>query len=224
MYTSTLAVFGDTHGSMPDEQYFFPGPHLTVYDHTKWTAHYQVAVPMMKAGLPLVIVQPGLIYGPGDTSSVRRTLVQYLERKLPLLPRDTAYCWAHVEDIAEAHVLAMEKGRAGEAYIVAGPRHSLIDALALAERITGVPGPRLRAAPGVLRAIAAVASVIEKIAPLPEGYTAEELRVVAGVTYLGTNEKARRELGYAPRSLEVGLRETLAHEMRLLGMTPPSVS
>ena len=224
VYTSTLAVFGDTHGSMPDEQYFFPGPHLTVYDHTKWAAHYDVAVPMMRAGLPLVIVQPGLIYGPGDTSSVRRTLVQYLEQSLPLVPRDTAYCWAHVEDIAHAHLLAMERGRAGEAYIIAGPRHSLIEALALAERITGVPGPRLHAPPALLRTLAAVASVIEKLAPLPAGYTAEDLRVVAGVTYLGTNEKARRELDYAPRPLEVGLGETLAHEMRLLGMTPPAVS
>ena len=47
---------------------------------------------------------------------------------------------------------------------------------------------------------------------------AESLRVLAGVTYLGSNAKARRELGYAPRPLKEGLRETLAHEMSLLGM------
>jgi len=47
------------------------------------------------------------------------------------------------------------------------------------------------------------------------------LRVGAGVTYLGSNAKARRVLGYEPRPLEAGLRETLAYEMRLLGMAAP---
>jgi hypothetical protein len=56
------------------------------------------------------------------------------------------------------------------------------------------------------------------VIPLPQSLTAESLRVVAGVTYLGTNEKARKELGFQVRPLEVGLRETLEYEMRRLGM------
>jgi dihydroflavonol-4-reductase len=72
-----------------------------------------------------------------------------------------------------------------------------------------------------MRALAAMAGAIGAIVPLPDAYTAEGLRVVAGVTYLGDNAKARRELGYAPRPLEAGLRETLAHEMKALGMAPP---
>ena len=66
--------------------------------------------------------------------------------------------------------------------------------------------------------MAALMGVIEKVVPLPESYTAEGLRVTAGVTYLGDNAKARRELGYAPRPLADGLAETLRHEMKLLGM------
>ena len=61
-------------------------------------------------------------------------------------------------------------------------------------------------------------SVLEAIVPIPENYTAEGLRTIAGVTYLGDNAKARRELGYAPRPLREGLTETLQHEMRLLGI------
>ena len=224
VYTSTLAVFGDTHGRLPDESHFHPGPHLTVYDHTKWAAHYEVALPMMKAGLPLVIVQPGLVYGPGDTSAVRDTWVRYLERRLPLVPRETAYCWAHVEDAARAHVLAMERGRPGESYIVAGPRHTLIEALAMAERITGVPAPRLRAPPALLRAMARLAGALGRLVRMPAGYTAEDLAVVAGVTYLGANAKAVRELGYSPRPLEAGLRETLLDEMKRLGLAPAAPS
>src|SRR4029453_9211097 len=153
---------------------------------------------------------------------------------------------------AHAHALCMEKGRPGETYIVAGPVHTLIDALETAERLTGIPAPPPRPPAGVVRALAAVMSLVEKVVPLPETMTGEGLRSIAGVTYTGSHEKASRELGYEPRPLEgglrlgrtpgvphggtteratrelgyeprpleVGLRETLDHEMRLLGIAP----
>jgi nucleoside-diphosphate-sugar epimerase len=217
VYTSTLAVNSDTHGKLVDESYRFTGEHLTVYDRTKADAH-KIAEEFIGRGLPLVIVQPGLIYGPGDTSSVRTTLIQYLKRQLPLLPKVTAYSWAHVDDIAAGHILAMEKGQAGRNYFVCGPTHTLIEAVEMAQAITGIPAPRLRVAPSVLKAMAACMGVVERGVPLPETYTNEGLRVVAGVTYLGDNAKAQRELGWHPRPLEAGLAETLEHEMKLLGM------
>ena len=136
VYTSTLAVYSDTHGPEVDESYRFAGTHLSLYDRTKAEAH-QLAEQLIAAGLPLVIVQPGLIYGPGDTSSVRTTLLQYLQRKLPVVPKRTAYSWAHVDDIARAHLLAMQLGRPGQSYHICGSSHTLVEALALAERITG---------------------------------------------------------------------------------------
>jgi nucleoside-diphosphate-sugar epimerase len=164
---------------------------------------------------------PGLVYGPGDTSSVRTTLIQYLQRKLPLIPRRTAFAWAHVDDIARGHILAMEQGAPGESYIIAGPASTLEDALKLAEQITGVPAPRLRVPPGLLKAMSRLMSVVERVVPVPDDFSAEYLRINAGVTYIGDNAKARRDLGYNPRSLETGLAETLNHEMRLLGMPAP---
>jgi len=56
VYTSTLAVYSDTHGKLVDEQYRYNGPHLTEYDRTKWVAHYEIAEPMQKQGLPLIIL------------------------------------------------------------------------------------------------------------------------------------------------------------------------
>jgi len=218
VYTSTLAVNSDTHGVLVDESYHYHGKHLSEYDRTKWVAHYEVAEPMIVDGLPLVIVMPGLIYGPGDTSSVRTTFIQYLQRKLPVLPAKTAFSWAHVEDIARGHILAMELGKVGESYIIAGPTHTLVEGIQIAQKITGVPAPRIKVAPGVMKAMSATMGVVEKVVPVPVGYSAEYLRVSAGVTYIGTNAKALRELDYSPRPLEVGLTETLQHEMKLLGM------
>jgi nucleoside-diphosphate-sugar epimerase len=218
VYTSTLAVFSDTGDRLVDETYHYNGPHLSEYDRTKWVAHYEVADPMIAAGLPLVIVQPGLIYGPGDTSSARTTLIQFLQRKLPIIPQKTAFCWAHIDDIARGHILAMEKGQPGESYIIAGPKHTFVEAMELAQQITGIPAPSLRVPPGVMKAMAALMGVVEKVATLPDAYTAEGLRIIAGVTYIGNNAKAKRKLGYNPRPLKEGLTETLHHEMRLLGM------
>jgi nucleoside-diphosphate-sugar epimerase len=73
-----------------------------------------------------------------------------------------------------------------------------------------------------MKAASALMGLVGAFVTLPPEYTVEGLRVLAGVTYLGSNAKARRELGYAPRSLEDGLRDTLAQEMRQLGLTPPA--
>lgn len=218
VYTSTVAVFSDTRGRLPDESYRHSGRWLSEYERTKALAHYEVAEPMMRAGLPLVIVQPGVVYGPGDPSAIGDMLRQYLRRRFPMVPDRAAYSWAHVDDTARGHLLAMEKGRVGESYIIAGPAHSVAEALRIAERITGIPASRWHARPPVLRALAAAAGVVQKIMPLPARYASETLRLAAGRTYLGSPAKAARELGFRPRPLEEGLRETLLEEMKRLGL------
>ena len=220
VYTSSLAVFGDTQGRAVDERYRHEGPWLTDYDRTKWAAHFKVAEPMARAGLPLVIVLPGVVYGPGDTSLVRRMFVRYLRRQLPMIPRGATYCWGHVEDTARAHLAAMEKGTLGEAYIIAGPSYSLRQVFAMAEAITGIPAPRIDAPPWLVGGLATVMGVVEKFRTVSETYAPETLRATAGVTYLGNSKKALRAFGFTTRPLEEGLRETLHHEMRLLGMSP----
>lgn len=220
VYTSTLAVFSDTKGKLVDEGYRYSGSHLGEYDRTKWVAHYEVAEPMMKEGLPLVIVLPGAVYGPGDTSSLGDAFRSYLQGKLPMLPKDAVLCWSHVDDVARGHILAMEKGTPGESYIIAGQPHSFEEAFAIAERITGIKAPSIRLGPSVLKVMAKIMGIVGAVFPLPQNYAAESLRVVAGTTYLANNEKAKRELGYTVRPLEEGLRETLPHMMRELGLPP----
>ena len=217
VYTSTLAVFSDTKGLVPDESYRYDGPHLSHYDRTKWTAHYHVAQPQMDAGLPLSIVMPGMVYGPGDTSGMRTALVDLLRGRLPMTPKRTAFCWAHVEDTARGHILAMEKGRPGETYIIAGPRQTFEEAFALAARLARVRGPLLHPGPHAMRGMAVLMSAAERLVTLPPAFTPEALRVLAGTTYFGSNEKAVRELGFTARPLEEGFAQTLEHELRLLG-------
>lgn len=202
--------------------FHFNGRRLSVYDQTKADAH-QVTAAFIAQGLPLVIVQPGLIYGPGDAGPSHDAFVQFLQRKLPMLPQKTAYSWGHVTDVVDAHIAALEKGKAGENYFICGPTHTLLEAMKLVEQISGVPAPKLVAPPVLLKMMAAIMGVVESLVSLPPTYTAEYLRVSAGVTYIGKNSKARCELGFNPRPLAQGLGETVALEMQSLGMKPPTL-
>ncbi len=217
VYTSTVAVFSDTRGAVPDETYRFDGTHISQYDRTKWIAHYRVALPKIEEGLPLTIVMPGLVYGPGDTSGMRTAMVDLLRRRLPMTPARTAFCWAHIEDTARGHIQAMDHGKPGETYIIAGPRHTFEQAFTLAASIAKVRAPIFHPGPTAMRAFAAVSEAAGRIVTLPPAFTPEALRVLAGTTYFGSNEKAVREIGFRARPLDEGLAQTLEHELRLLG-------
>lgn len=211
VYTSTLAVNSNTGGTLPDESYEFTGDHISVYDRTKAEAH-RVAQQFIEDGLPLVMLMPGLIYGPGDTSLSDESLRLYLKGKLPVIPKKLAFCWSHVDDIAEAHLTAMDKVQPGSTYIIAGPPHTVTEAFEIAEEITGIKKP-MSVPPMMLKISAFFSWLVEWAIPLPEMYNSEALRVQAGNTYLGDNRKAKRELRYQPRSLEEGLKETLEYKL-----------
>src|SRR5690606_27141217 len=176
VYTSTVAVFSDTHGQLVDESHRYDGPMLSEYERTKHEAHYEVALPMIEQGLPLVIVMPGVVYGPGDSSPLHDAFVQYLRGRLPVAPKGARYCWAHVDDVARGHVLAMEKGQVGESYILAGEPYGFLDALDLAEGITGIKAPRVRLPAAPVRAVASLLDRLERYVPLPATYRGESLR------------------------------------------------
>lgn len=214
VYTSTVAINSNTYGQLKDEKYRFTGKHVSEYDRTKAVAH-EIAEGFIRDGLPLIIAMPGGIYGPGDTSVLRTTLIQYLQGSLPMLPMNAGFCWGHVEDTAHGHILAMEKGEIGETYILAGEPHTYQDAFTLASHITGKPVPRF-VSHRVFQVMAALVKPFDSF--LPETYTSETMRVLSGVTYWGDNSKAKRFLGYNPRPLADGLESTLKHEMSLLGM------
>jgi nucleoside-diphosphate-sugar epimerase len=218
VYTSTVAVFSDTKGAVPDESYRFDGPHLSEYDRTKWIAHYRVAQPKIDDGLPLTIVMPGLVYGPGDTSGMRTALVDLLRGRMPMTPARTAFCWAHVEDTARGHIQAMEKGKPGETYIITGPRHTFEEAFDLAAQIAKVRPPLLHPGPHAMRAMSQAMKVLERFVDLPPAMQPEALRVLAGTTYFGANDKAVRELGFTARPLQEGFAQTIEHELRRLGV------
>lgn len=206
VYTSTLAVNSDTRGRTVDETFRFRGRHATVYDETKARAH-DVAQEFAADGLPVVTVMPGVVYGPGDTSQVGELVRDVVRGRRVVVPSGARLSWGYIDDVARGHVLAMERGRAGESYMLAGPHAGLDEALRLAADIAGTSRPIVipRAA---VRATAVAAGALERVVPIPATYTAEALRSGTS-SYLGTPEKARRELGWTVRPLKEGMTQTV---------------
>jgi nucleoside-diphosphate-sugar epimerase len=178
-----------------------------VYDETKAAGH-EIAAALAAVGLPVVTAHPGVVYGPGDTSQLGGMIRDVVAGRRPAVPSGGEGCWGYVDDIARGHVLAMERGRVGESYMLAGPRSTLADALQMAAGIAGTKGPRTLPRPAV-RTAAAVAGAVGKVVPLPGEPAAESVRV-ALASYLGSPAKAERELGWTCRSLGDGMELTVA--------------
>jgi dihydroflavonol-4-reductase len=213
IHTSTLSVFSDTHGEVKDEGYRFTGKHLTAYDRMRARAHYEVALPLMRQGVPAVILLAGAMYGPNDTSVMAGILGRHVIGRVRAVSAKTAYCWAHVSDVAQAHVLAMDFGRLGEQYIVGGEPHTIRGVLGMVGELVGRSHPPIPVPPWMARTAAAVVHAGSVVVPRWRA-RADRLRVAAGVTYLGTDAKARAELGFDPRPLAEGLPEAIEWSLR----------
>jgi nucleoside-diphosphate-sugar epimerase len=214
VYVSTCGVFGDTHGKTVDETYEHPGKEFTsYYEETKLEAH-KVAKRMIAEGLPCVIVQPGGVYGPGDTSQVADLLDEFFAGKLVLLPlADLGICMTHVDDIAGGIVLALDKGEKGETYVISGPATTMRGAIEMVAKVSGRKAPKHDLPTPVLKALTPIGPLIGKLMGQPPNLR-ELISSGDGVTFWASYDKAAERLGYAPRDLERGLRETLAVDDR----------
>ncbi|MCB2222652.1 MAG: NAD-dependent epimerase/dehydratase family protein [Actinobacteria bacterium] len=206
--TGTIEVFGDTAGRRLPPGHRHGGPHLCLADRTRWEAYHEVAVPAMRSGAPVVAVQCGLLYGPGDASETARLLRRYLRGRVPVVPTRTAASWVHVEDAARGHLLAMEEGVPGRTYVLGGEDRPLLGVVRAAGRLVGKRRGPIPVPGGALRAPAAVLGALGAVVP-PLRAPAARLRRRAGVTFLGDDTASREELGYEPRGLAEGLPDTV---------------
>jgi dihydroflavonol-4-reductase len=214
VYVSTVGVFGDTHGKTVDETYENPETDFTsYYEETKLEAH-KIAKRMAGEGLPVVIVQPGGVYGPGDTSQVADLLEEFFAGKLFMLPlADLGICMAHVDDIAGGILLALDKGRPGEAYVLSGPKTTMRGAIEAVAKVSGRKAPKRDLPTPLLKALTPIGPLIGKLMGQPPNLR-EIISSGDGVTFWASYDKAAKELGYAPREMEPGLREMLEADDR----------
>lgn len=210
VYVSTVGVFGNTKGQTVDETYSRDEADgfLSVYDETKYEAH-QLAIDRIAEGAPIVIVQPSAVYGPNDHSEVGDMLMRASKGKLPALPFGSlGMSMVHVDDVAAGVILALDKGRVGESYILSGENATVSELVAKAAALGGRSAPRLTVPSSVLKVVAPAGRVVGPVFGMPVNIR-ELVRASDGVTYYASHNKATRELDYRPRSLEAGLASAL---------------
>ena len=210
VYVSTIAVFGNTHGEVVDESYARNGDDfLSCYDETKFRSH-QVALDRIAKGAPIVIVQPGGVYGPGDHSEIGNIIDQTRTGKLKMLMfPETGFTLVHVDDVADGIVLAHDKGRVGESYVLGGEISKIRTLIENVAEISGRKAPKRELPAAAMKAAIPIGPLVGKALGFPPNLR-ELIRTSDGATYWATDDKARRELGYAPRDMDTGLRQMLA--------------
>lgn len=209
VYVSTVAVFGNTGGKVADETWQRTTPGYTsVYEETKACAHKR-AQEIAARGLPLVTVQPGAVYGPGDTSTFGDLLGQLLDGRLPALPfPDLGVSPVHRDDVAAGILLALDKGVPGESYVLTGEPVRVRELVAALSRLSGRRVPRT--VPTVLlKALAPAGRFVGPALGFPPNLR-ELISSSDGVTFWASADKARDELGWTSRPLEQGLAELVA--------------
>ncbi len=209
VYVSTVNCFGNTGGAVVDEGYERPDrDFLSYYDETKFRAH-EVAEARIAKGASIVIVQPGAVYGPNDHSEVGNMIDQARSGKLKLkMFPETGFMLGHVEDIAEGIVLAHDRGKVGESYVLAGQQATMGELVDRVSELSDRKPPRVTMPPRLMKLSAPLGRLIGPLMGFPPNL-GELIKISDGVTYWARDDKARRELGYSPRGLDAGLRQTL---------------
>lgn len=209
LHCSTVAVLGrHPTGDISNETTVRPSVFTSSYEETKWLAH-QRAMDAARDGMPIVIAMPSVVYGPGDRSPTSTLLRLYARGWLFACPyQDASYSWVNVEDLAEGMLLAFDKGRVGQEYILGGENLSLRDLFRTLEPATGIRPPRVEVPGWMMRAAQPLSPVIGSLFHGGPKLVQEGLASMRG-SWMVFSTKAERELGYAYRSVVDAMPQTI---------------
>jgi len=207
VYTSTVATMAvPAHdGALPNEE-TRAALHQMIghYKRSKFLAELE-AVKAASAGVPVVIVNPTAPVGPGDwkPTPTGRIIVDFLNGKMPAYV-DTGLNVVPVEDVAAGHLLAAEKGRIGERYILGARNMTLKQILDALARITGRPAPRVKMPHAVALAAGYADQWISRLTGREPRIPVEGVKMSRHRMFV-ESDKAETELGYKPSSVEAAL-------------------
>lgn len=210
VYTSSIAAIGLKPGKeVADENTPFDPEGTDIeYILSKYRAE-QEALRFVEKGLPLVIVNPSLVIGAGDVYvSTSGIILWYCKRRLPGYT-DGGINLVDAEDVAEGHLLAAEKGRIGEKYILSNRNITIKELFEVMEKVTGIPRPKLKIPYPLAYAGAYIAEKIFGISA--PNYVAMDIDSIKGSKHFWyvDNSKAVRELGFKPVPLELTIERTV---------------
>ncbi|XP_020103572.1 uncharacterized protein LOC109720703 [Ananas comosus] len=213
IYTSSFFALGPTDGSVADEKQMHQGKvFCTEYEKSKVLAD-RIALQAAADGVPIVLVYPGVIYGPGKLTTgniVAHIIIERFNWRLPGYVGDgnnMSFC--HVDDVVNGHIAALHKGRVGERYLLTGENASFIQVFDMAATITKTNRPLFHIPLSLINIYGWISVFFSRITGKLPLISYPTVRVL-GHQWAYSCAKAKEELGYSPRGLNEGLVEILS--------------
>ncbi len=210
VYTSSIhALRRIPDGKMIDEKVDFdPDNRMGDYDRTKAEASLTV-LEAAHEGMDAVIVCPTGVIGPYDykKSEMGALILEWTKRK-PSIIIDGCYDFVDVRDVARGHVLAGERGKRGEVYILSGERIRLTQLMEMVFENTTRPNPSFKLPFNLAKFFTIFTPVYYKLTKSKARLTRYALETVVSNSHF-SNEKAKRDLGYTPRSIHITISDTI---------------
>jgi dihydroflavonol-4-reductase len=211
VYCSSVAALGlMSDGSAADETTpVHEDKIIGVYKHSKYRAEQEVLALVRDHGVPAVIVNPSTPVGPRDIkpTPTGKMIKDAAQGRMPAYV-ECGLNIVHVDDVAEGHALALERGRIGEKYILGGEDFWLGQVFAMAARAGGRKPPSIKLPVWPLVPVALVCETLARFGIAPV-VTRETLRMSRKKMFF-SSAKARTELGYAPRPAEQAIQDAVA--------------
>jgi len=189
VYTSSVAVLGSNKDESPayEETPVTLADMIGHYKRSKFLAEAEIRELVKSRGLPVVIVNPSTVVGPRDIKPTPsgRMIIDAASGRMPAYV-DTGLNFVHVEDVAEGHLLALERGRVGERYILGGANLTLKEALSEIASIAGRKPPRIRLPHNLVLVVAAIAEAWSKVSGKEPWVNLTSVRLARKKMYFST--------------------------------------
>jgi dihydroflavonol-4-reductase len=215
VYTSTVGVLGlpdgvpGRPGRPADEDSHADVAHLFGhYKQTKYVAEHEV-LRAGAQGLDVTLVLPTFPLGPGDRgpTPTGKLILDFLNGRIPALV-DTALNVVHVDDLANGHIAALERGQRGRSYVLGGENLTMREMLEILAGWTGLPMPRFEIPRTAALAAGIVSELVEgRILGRQPRVPLEAARMSA-TKMVFSDERARRELGYSSRPARQAIQDS----------------
>lgn len=212
LHVSTCGVWDQAIESPITEDTALGRTNMTEYTKSKRAGDELAWELYTSKGLPIVMIFPGIVMGPGDTKSSGRMMRDIVNRQMPAtLYDDNVFAFVDVRDVAEAIVRALElEGNLGQKYIVAKENLSLNEIYRTTSETAGVPMPRLRMPGFVAKPTAALLTVVSDITgkPPPWGLSIDQVRQLSR-SIRADGSKAERDLGITYMPIHISIQEAV---------------
>jgi dihydroflavonol-4-reductase len=212
VHCSSVAALGWTQDGAPADEttQTNEADFIGTYKRSKFLAERAVMDLVRREGLPAVVVNPSAPVGPRDIkpTPTGKMIRDAAAGRVPAYI-DTGLNMVHVDDVAEGHALALERGRIGERYVLGGENLLLKDILALVAEVVGRRPPRIEVPEALVWPAAWFMEGLARLTGIPPMMTRDHIKMARHKMFY-SSAKAIRELGYSPRPLRAAIEDAVA--------------